>query len=202
MPWVDPAPDDILMQTPMGQEMGPEPKPPSLGQIVSSAFNRENLVANMARKLSEERNPVEPDYNPMQDELVKGTRFEFEHAPKFAYAYSRRDTQQIIADIEREDRDNEILAAGGAAGIAASAVAGLLDPTIFLPGGAYYKAGKSGLSILKTAASVSAAGAGTVALQETGLQLSQRTRPMEESVMNVGAAALLAGFHGARVRLG
>lgn len=203
MPWEavnDPKAINLVM--PMGPELGPASRPPSPGSVVSSAFNRENLVVNMARKLSEERNPIDLSYNPMSDDRVTGTKYEAQYADRFTYSYSAKDTDRIIADIEREEHDNEVLGASGWAGVGASVLAGLLDPTIFLPGGAYFKAGKSGMNFLKTGASVGAAGAAQVALQETGLQLSQQLRTGEETAFNIGSAALLSGFYGGTRSLG
>lgn len=196
MPWVDPTPDNILLQSPMGLDV-PTAKPPSFGDVIGSAFSRENVVVNMARTIAAERNPIEPGYNPLSDELVKGTRYEAQYADRFAYAYSPRDTQQIISDIEREEKDNEVLQAGGVAGMAASVVAGVLDPTIFLPGGAIYRAGKGGYSAVRSALSISTAAAGQIALQEAMLQQAQQLRTGEESALNIGSGALLAAFLGA-----
>lgn len=197
MPWIDADPQQINLVSPMGVAPPKEKPAPSVGEVVTSAFQRENLVYNLAQKLTEERNPVEPDYTPWQDERVKGTRFEAEYADRFTYAYSTRDTERIISDIEREEKNNEILAAGGATGFAASVVAGVLDPTILLPGGAVYRASKGGYSAVKTALSTSTAAASQVALQEAGLQAAQQTRTGAESAINIGSGALLAAFLGA-----
>lgn len=198
MPWVDPTPDAITLESPMGTGAAPatvaDPGPVA---VFGAAFSRENILVNAARKLSEEKYPVDPSYNPMADERIIGTKYESEYADKFARSYSRKDTDRIIHDIEREERDNAVLAAGGWAGLGAQVVAGILDPTIFLPGGAIYRSAKGGYSAVRSGASIALAGGSQVALQESILQQSQQLRTGEESAFNIGTGTLLSAFLGA-----
>jgi len=60
-------------------------------------------VVNTWRKLHEEKYPIDPGYNPLDDERVKGTKYETQHLGKFSRSYSARETEKIIADIEREN---------------------------------------------------------------------------------------------------
>jgi hypothetical protein len=196
MPWLEPDQNEVILTAPMGVDLA-TPKSPSLGEVVTSAFSRENVVVNLARKLNEEQYPIDPSYSPYQDERVAGTKYGTEYADKFSYSYSRQDTDRIIADIEREERDNQVLNAGGFAGFAASVVAGTLDPTILMPGGAIYKSAKGGYSAIRSSASIAAAAAGQIGAQEAALQGAQELRTGEESMFNIATGTLLSAFLGA-----
>lgn len=196
MPWRPYDDQSIFLQSPTGQPIEPDKPRPAVGDIFSAAFDRENLVYNLGRKLYRDRNPVVPGYNPIDDDRVKGTRYETQYLDKFTDAYSPADTERIIADINREEQDAETLSAGGAIGLGAAAMAGILDPTIFLPGGAIYRTSKGGYSLVRSALSMSTAAAGQVAVQEAGLQASQQTRTAGESIINIGTGALLGAIIG------
>lgn len=196
MPWRPYDDQSIFLQSPTGQPIEPDKPRPAVGDIFSAAFDRENLVYNLGRKLYRDRNPVVPGYNPIDDDRVKGTRYETQYLDKFTDAYSPADTERIIADINREEQDAETLSAGGAIGLGAAAMAGILDPTIFLPGGAIYRTSKGGYSAVRTALSMSTAAIGQMAIQEAGLQSAQQTRTIQESIINIGSGALLAAFIG------
>jgi len=72
--FIDPNPDEIYLQSPMGVDPARNVRQPTLGETFNAAFARENLVVNMARKLSQERNPPEKDYNPFAYERIKGKK--------------------------------------------------------------------------------------------------------------------------------
>lgn len=195
MPWVDPPADPLTFRAPMGQDTG-EVRPPSLGDVMSSAWSRDSAVVDTWRRLHEENYPIDPGYNPLDDERVKGTKYETQYLGKFSRSYSAKETKKIIADIERDERDTANIDAGGAAGFAASVMAGMTDPTIFIPGGAIYRGAKGGISALRTMGSTALAGGAQVGIQEAMLQSSHPLRTKEESLINIGTGALLAGLIG------
>lgn len=115
---------------------------------------------------------------------------------RFEQVYNPIAEQAVKADIDREKQNREVLAASGWTGFALSVGASILDPTIFIPGGAVVRAGKLGYNIGKTAASVGGAAALATGIQEAGLQSTQQLRTPEESFMAVGGSALLGGLIG------
>lgn len=116
---------------------------------------------------------------------------------RFEQVYNPIAEQAVKADIDREKQNRDVLAASGWTGFALSVGASVLDPTIFLPGGAVVRAGKLGYNVGKTALSVGGAAALATGIQEAGLQSTQQLRTPEESFMAVGGSALLGGLIGA-----
>jgi hypothetical protein len=170
---------------------------PAFLETVGAAFRQENLIGSAltSRSLSisdEDYFKVEPDYDVYND--IKGYE---SYADKFEQVYNRNAAQAVKADIDQEKKDRDILSASGWTGYALSVGASILDPTIFLPGGALFRSGRVGYDIGKTAFAVSGAAGGAAAIQEAGLHATQHLRTPEESFMAVGGSALLGGIVGA-----
>lgn len=170
---------------------------PAFLDTVSAAFRQENLIGSTlsnARLGMDQRQlyEVDPTYNVFDD--MKGYE---DHAERFDHVYNKTAGDALKANIDKETQDRGTLAASGWTGVGLQAVAGILDPTILIPGGALIKSGKVGYSALKSAAAVGAAAAVGTAVQETGLQASQETRPLSESAIAIGGSALLGGIIGA-----
>ncbi|GGG29305.1 hypothetical protein [Chelatococcus composti] len=178
----------------------PEPNPfagyePTIGDTIRSAFRMENSVASLIRALeAQQRAPADPDHNPL--ETIRGTRYERDYIDRFLTSRNEEETRSIMARIDAEERDRQILEDAGGWGIAAGIAAGVIDPLIFLPGAGLVRSVRGGYSIAKSAGLVGLAGGLQATVSEAALQASQVTRTPEESLINIGTATLLSGLIG------
>lgn len=139
----------------------------------------------------------EPDYNPLDDiRAWKEPKYFLEHGVNFIGSRSRAETAAIKDQIDAETKDKAALAANGGIGFVAQTMAGLLDPTLLLPGGVAVDASKGGLSFAKAAVQVGKAGLVQTAAQEGLLQATQETRTAEESALNIASGTLLTAIIG------
>lgn len=178
----------------------PEPpmRAPSILQTAGAALRTENIIGSIASSerlrstLDGSFYDIDKTYN-VFDDLAGYDN----HIEAFENVFNRKAAAAVKADIDRETKDRQTLAASGWTGFAMSAGASVLDPTILLPGGALVKSGRAGYAVGRSAVNVGvAAGLGT-AVQEAGLQASQETRTAGESALNIGGSVLLGGLLGA-----
>lgn len=105
----------------------------------------------------------------------------------FVESSSPQETAVIKQNIDRELRNQQILAEGGIEGVVASVAAGIVDPlnlaTAFIPG--------VGQTNLVRAGTSAVAGA---TITEAALQSTQETRTAEETAINVAASAIFSGL--------
>jgi hypothetical protein len=170
---------------------------PGFGATSMAFLRRENIIGStlsMYLRGGMDQRTLDPNFNPF--EKVKGTKYE-RRVKDFAYDGSEADVAKTMARIDAEERDNEIVDQSGAvAGTLYGIAAGVVDPTILLPGGGVVKAARGGYSIARSAASVAVAGAAGAAVQEGVLQATQLTRTAEEGFVNVAGGAILGGILG------
>lgn len=101
--------------------------------------------------------------------------------------------QQRLIQLQREQEDTEtLLSAPLTQSVPAYLAAGILNPL-----NAVFMAGTGGAGALAVAGRTAAIGFGTEAANEFLLQQGQRTRSIEESMINIGATTFLAGILGA-----
>jgi hypothetical protein len=177
--------------TPMEQ---PAPPPVAGRELTRAALENYNSVVSVVAAASQQSFPPEDGYSALPD--IEGTKYYDQYADRFAGSQSRRETYSIIAQIEREEGNDRMLDQAGKLGTVLKMGAGTLDPTMALPGGVAVKAGKEGLTFLEAGLRVGKAALIQSGTQELALQLSQRTRSLEESALNVGSATLLSGLMG------
>lgn len=178
------------------QEFQPKPEQgaePEFTQVSGAAMRQENDIYNAYQALTAPRFEEEDDHSPLDE--VQNTKYE-QYLDSFVASRSSAETEFIKTKIDTEEKDREILADAGGAGLAASIASGLISPTTFLPGGVFYKGAKTSQVALKTARSTAVAGAGAVAIQEGVLQSDQELRTGTESAVAIGAGAILAGLLG------
>lgn len=172
---------------------------PSFTDTLGAAYRTENLVGSFFSDAKRavggaDFYGVDPSFSlaenlpdDLQDAFIDG---------RFDDVYNKTAFDAVSSNIYRERKDRETISASGMTGFALTGLAGIADPTIMLPGGAFVRAGKVGYSLGKTALSVGAAAAAATGVQEAGLQATQDTRTAEETALNIGGSAILGGLIG------
>jgi len=189
-----PASPDFGLRAEQG---GPAPEAPQ-GDVFGAAFRQTNSFVSAMQYLrnSGQFAPV-PGYNPIGE--IKGwgdPRYFLEHGDKFVGAQSPAETASIKNQIDQEEADKRLLSANGKIGFIAQTMAGMLDPTMLLPGGVGIDAVKGGLTFTKAATTMGKAGLMATASQEAILQATQDTRELSESAVNVATGTLLTALLG------
>lgn len=194
MPIVNRQPE-TLAQVPTGVLPTPAVvQPPSTSDIFGAAFEQNNFVGSfLTSNVDMVHNEVDPRYNAWDD--IKGTPYE-NNWDVFSVSNNKRYTDGLKLQVDQEDRNNRVLAAGGWTSTGANLAAGILDPTIFIPVGGEVVKGVEGYRLVKAGLQTAAVGGTATAIQETGLQATQVTRPLSQSVENVGFGTLLSGLVG------
>ena len=186
------------LPAPTGLRMGEPTRSPGILETAGAALRQDNILGSI---VSSERlrstmdggfYDIDRNYNVFDD--VEGYE---DHLDAFENVFNSKAAVAVKADIDREMKDRQTLAASGWTGFAMSMGASVLDPTILLPGGALVKGGRAGYAAGRSALNVGAAAAVAATLQEGGLQASQELRTADESALNIGGSALLGGFLGA-----
>lgn len=175
-----------------GAEPEPEEARPSfLREQIPAAFRTENIVGSFLSRApgTPGVQAVDPSFDPFEN--IEGYE---RQARAFAYANTPEEVEAVKANIDRERKDRETLAASGAGGFVAAFAAGVMDPTVFIPVGGQLKRGES---ILKVSRNAMVAGGVSTAAQEVGLHATQDLRTLEESGFNIAGATVLSGLLGA-----
>jgi hypothetical protein len=202
MPLID---DEVTLDDryPMGlAETRPVPAQPEGARpsLLGAAFRQENLVA-AAIDAYHPSFKEEKGHDPLS--IIKDSIYEDEYLDNFVGSRSEAETRYIMGRIDRESKDRERMAQGGAWGVAAGIAAGTLDPTILIPvGGPVLKigqAGKATVSVGRTAAKYGAITGAASAVQEGGLQYTQEIRPWQESAIGIGAGTILGSILGGAI---
>lgn len=170
---------------------------PSVGETFGAAFRQENSFVSAASKgfnISPGFEPEE-DYDPYENDITGYELF----AENFIESKSRMETAHTKMLIDQELEDRKTLSAAGLTGFVAQIAAGITDP-IYLPLMA------TGIGQVRLGATVGRAFGRTAAIgaiseipAEAAKQLTQETRSIEESLVNIGGAALLSGILGAGI---
>lgn len=192
--------DQPITTLPATVGIGVDDRPdPDFMDLLGAAYRQDNLIGSYftdARRMIGDTKFYEVDnsFDPFEN-LTPDLE---QHAidGRFDEVYNRQAFDAVVSNIHKEEQDRQTLAAGGWTSFALSGLAGVTDPTILLPGGAFVRAGKVGYSAVRTAISVGAAAAASTALQEVGLQATQETRSLEESAVAIGGSAILGGLIG------
>jgi len=185
--------------------VGTLPEPPAdaasgdgVASVIGAAFRLENTVGSfLAQEDGVDADPVE-GYSPFEADAT-GTLpiagYE-RYSDRFIHVQSPAETERLIAQIDRENKDRETLRAAGGWGYAASFAAGMLDPLVLLPVGGQIKVG---YGVGKTALRAARAGAVGATVTEGALHATQETRTAAESVVAIGGATFLSGVLGGAV---
>lgn len=170
----------------------PRPRPAALDTL-AAAFRQSNVVSSAYDVLANggpRPAGVVGGYDPFND--IAGYE---DHADRFIESDSPEETAWIKQRIQSELRDKQVLADAGGWGLTASIAAGATDPTTLLamaiPGGGATRLANAGRQV----AAQLVLDTGSEAL----LQATQETRTVRESLINVGAGAVLTGLLGAAI---
>lgn len=175
---------------PLPQAKIPMSKGTNDGSVMGAAFRQENPVVAAFNLIT--RPQFEPDDSYDFSVKMKENPTLQRYSRDLARANSNEEFDYLVQQIMEEEKDRAILMSAGAAGIGSAILAGLLTPTILLPGGQL----KAGASIAKTAASTAAWAAIGVSLDEALLQADQEIRPTSDTVVGIGSAFVLGGLLG------
>jgi hypothetical protein len=180
--------------TPGDEEVNRGSDAPSMSSTLGAAFRQDNTVGSFLSSGSSSL--VRDDaFNPWDE--IKGTKYEPQFA-SFADVRNRQAFDVVKAKIDQETEDRKLLdSAPWYQSLPAQMAAGAIDLPSLIPGGAFVKGAKGGLSVARSALSVGAAAGLSSAVQETALQSMQETRTAGESAVNIGASVLLGGLLGA-----
>ncbi|MHA2068564.1 MAG: hypothetical protein ACXABY_29735, partial [Candidatus Thorarchaeota archaeon] len=195
--------DDIRNPVNMDSVMDPTD---TLLDITKSAFSQENIIGSeLTRRevlgeiqVDEGKGSARP--------LSREFRFENhipqgygQYAEMYAFTNNAEEAGKVTKFIDRRIQEESILRRNGATGIAAAVTAGIMDPTILIPGVGVLK-GAKGARIAKGAATGAVTGGVAIGLQEAALQASQgATRPQEVSRNAVLAGIIFGGIMGSAI---
>lgn len=178
----------------------------SILDVTKAAFSQENIVGSKrARDEAIGEVPI-TEREGASRSLDKEFRFE-DHVPTgyeqyadmFAFTNSAEEAKKVQTFVDQRLEQQDLIRRNGITGIAASMAAGVLDPTILVPGAAAAK-GAVGARILKGALAGSAVAGAGIGLQEASLQSSQGdTRPTEVSRNAVLSGVILGGILGGSI---
>lgn len=188
MPRIDPI--DGLAFNPYGAETS-APESPGLGELFGAGFRTENPIVSQYRYAQQE--PWEADPNFDLTEAARDDELYLNHFKELSAAKSQEEYEWIRGRIAQEEQDRKTLAAGGWAGFAAAATAGMLSPTMLIPGFGPAK----GLKGAKQAFALAAAGA---TADELALMETQFTRTGGEVGVSIAASTVLGGLLGTAMR--
>lgn len=184
----------FIAQTQRGIRPQDIPQRAGFLRTIQAAAEQENSVYSFFAGGFNNFEPEE-NYDPLQDPTVIDKNMgPFQES--FLESKSRAETAFIRNKIERELDNRRILEQGGAGAMAAVIGSAILDPIYFipmiLPGGAFVR----GAGIVKTVARISAISGASEAIAEGAKHVSQETRTIGQSALNVGAATVLTGIIG------
>lgn len=178
----------LLMQKPEAPE----------GSLLAAAARQENTIVSAYNYMTERSGfTYDPDHNPI--DVIKDTKYEANYLDRFIDSRSGAETFARMQRIDREEEDRRLLDAGGVPGMAAQVAMGLLDPTIFIPGGTIYRGVKAGRAVSKSALATGASTGAMVAAQESILYSTQELRTGMESTLNIGVGTVVGGILGSAI---
>lgn len=175
-------------------DLTPEAGPaPDAGELIGAAFRQENIVGSVVAH-QWYSNDREDGFNAWDQ--IKGTKYE-PYWDDFVDVFNTGAADAKKRQIDMELADRNTIAAGGGWGIMATIGAGVFSPENLIPGGAIYKGVKGGTAIVKSAMSGASAAAIGAGASEAVLQATLTQRTVEDSLFNIGGAAVLGGTIGA-----
>lgn len=161
--------------------------------LTVAAFRQENAVGSVVAR-QWYTNDREDGFNAWDQ--IKGTKYE-PYWDDFTDVFNSGASDAVKRQIDMELSDRATIQAGGGWGFLATLGAGVFSPENLLPGGTVVRGVKGGAAVLKSALSTASSAAIAAGASEIILQGTQTQRTAEESVFNIGGAAVLGGALGA-----
>ncbi len=162
--------------------------------VIAAAFRQDNTITSlMSRKDLGVDNSDDGEFDPIsyiRDNNLQG------YEDSFIGVLNSRRADAVKAQIERENRDRETLAASGWAGTFAQIAAGTFDAPTLIPGTVAVRGAAGGWSVRKSMLMAGASAGATQTVTEGFLQATQETRTAAESFVNIGGAAVLGSLLG------
>ncbi|MEO5755832.1 MAG: hypothetical protein ABIQ51_03145 [Mesorhizobium sp.] len=173
---------------------------PDLSTVIGAAFRQDNTIGSMSSNKLAGVDLATPDGMTGDEAFasIKGTKYE-QHADRFAPIFNRAGLAAMKSQIDMEDQDRRVLAAGGWASTIASFGASVVDLPSLVPGGGLVDSVRGGVAVGRTALRTAALGALGAGASEIALQASQQTRPLADSAIAVGSGAVLGALLGGGV---
>lgn len=176
---------------PLGQFVAPKAPEYGLDQTLAAAFLQESDVVNAFQFIMRPQFPRDPAFDILS--AMENDPYADRYADQLSRALSVDEYASIRARIADEERNKEILAASGTIGFIASAVAGVLSPTLLVPMMGPAKG-------VKGAAQAFGLAAAAVSVQEGMLYGLQETRTKEELALGITVGTVLGGLLGTAAR--
>jgi hypothetical protein len=165
--------------------------------VVAAAFRQDNIVGSiMSRKDLGVDNEDDGAFDPVayiKEHNLAG------YEDSFMGVLNLRRADAVKSQIEMEQRDRETLQAAGAAGTFAQIAAGVFDAPALIPGSVVVRGAKGAWSVGRSVLMAGASAAATQTVTEGFLHASQQTRSSEESLVNIGTAAIMGSLLGGGV---
>lgn len=172
----------------------PEPVDTPEGDLGMAALRQENPIVAAYEFLTAPRFQDDPEFD-IEEALKNNPDYEM-NPDSFIGVRSQEEFDFTLQRVRQEREDRALLEANGALGIGAAMLAGLLTPTILLPGGAAVRGATAGSTALRTAGSVAGWAMAGATIDEGILYVTQETRTGNEVMLGIGTAAVLGGLLG------
>lgn len=181
----------------------PEVEQPELRDTLKAAFQSGNMIGSalssqsLAETLFPTRNSRQLTDEEIIDQVSKAGLLPL--LPKFQGVTNQAQLDARLNDIEREQKNLDIMEASGLTGTAAMLAAGIVDIPTLIPVGKALQLGRAGASLLETAGKSAVAGAVDAGISEAGLQATQQLRTPEEGAINIASGAILGAAIGGSI---
>ena len=163
----------------------------------AAAFRQDNTIGSLlSRQDTGVDNHDDGQFDPVayiRDNKLEG------YEDSFMGVLNGRRADAVKSQIEMEKRDRETLDASGWVGTLAQIAAGVFDAPTLIPGVVAVRGAAGGWSVGRSILMAGASAAATQAATEGFLQATQETRNGAESLVNIGAAAVLGSLLGGGV---
>jgi hypothetical protein len=181
----------------------PEVENPTLNETLKAAFQSGNVIGSAltSQTLAETLFPTRSSRQLTDEEIMSQVSKAGLSSllPKFQGVTNQAQLDARIADIQREQKNVDILEASGLSGTAALLVAGIVDIPTLIPVGKALQLGKAGASFLETAGKSAVAGTVDAGISEAGLQATQELRTPEEGAINIASGAIIGAAIGGSI---
>jgi hypothetical protein len=135
------------------------------------------------------------EFDPVQDKYLNLVEPQYQHL--LATASTEGEIYRRVAMIQREIENRKILESAPTSSIIAGGFADTLTtPWFWLPIASGLTSVKLGTEVAKSAGRAAISFGASEAISEANLQAAQLTRPMQESVANIGMATMMGGLFG------